>query len=47
MAFVGYKTAEEAGAAVKFFDRSFIDTSRLAVEVSGCQRSGQGQSTQR
>jgi hypothetical protein len=33
MAFVGYRSAEEAAAALKYFDHSFIDTSRLAVEV--------------
>jgi multiple RNA-binding domain-containing protein 1 len=33
MAFVGFRTAEEAAAAQKYFDHTFIDTSRLAVEV--------------
>ncbi|KAJ1911504.1 Multiple RNA-binding domain-containing protein 1 [Mycoemilia scoparia] len=32
--FVGYKTPEEAEAAVKYFNRSFIDTSRITVELS-------------
>ncbi|KAL3679101.1 hypothetical protein R1sor_022057 [Riccia sorocarpa] len=32
--FVGYRSEEEAKAAVKFFNRSFLDTSRLACELA-------------
>lgn len=31
--FVGFRTPADAEAAVKYFDRSFFDTMRLAVEV--------------
>eukprot|EP00899_Mesostigma_viride_P003479 jgi/Mesvir1/13131/Mv06103-RA.1 len=34
MGFVGYKTAEEAQAAVRYFHHSYIDTSRLEVEMA-------------
>ena len=33
MAFVGYKLVEQAVAAVKYFNRSYMDTSRLDVQV--------------
>lgn len=33
-AFVGYKTEKHAETAVKFFDKSFIDTSKLEVVIS-------------
>lgn len=33
MAFVGYRSVEDAQAALKYFDHTFIDTSRIAVEV--------------
>jgi multiple RNA-binding domain-containing protein 1 len=33
-AFVGYKTEKQAGAAVSFFNQSFIDTSKLEVEIA-------------
>ena len=32
--FVGYKTAEEAEAAIKYFNRTFMDTSRITVEAA-------------
>jgi RNA recognition motif-containing protein len=32
--FVGYKTDEEAAAAVKYFNKTYIDTSRIIVEIS-------------
>lgn len=31
--FVGFRTPEEAEAAVRYFNKSFMDTMRLAVEV--------------
>ncbi|KAK6522577.1 Multiple RNA-binding domain-containing protein 1 [Arthrobotrys megalospora] len=34
IAFIGYKTPEQADAAVKYFDRSYIKTSRLSVELA-------------
>ncbi|KAF3145271.1 Multiple RNA-binding domain-containing protein 1 [Orbilia oligospora] len=34
IAFIGYKTPEQASAAVKYFDRSYIKTSRLSVELA-------------
>ncbi|KAK6340405.1 Multiple RNA-binding domain-containing protein 1 [Orbilia blumenaviensis] len=34
IAFIGYKTPEQANAAVKYFDRSYIKTSRLSVELA-------------
>ena len=33
-AFVGFKTIEDATKALKFFDKTFFDTSRLKVEVA-------------
>lgn len=33
MGFVGYRTPEEAAAARKYFDRSYMDACRLTVEV--------------
>ena len=35
MAFIGYKTANEAAAAQHFFHRTFINACRLTVEVWG------------
>jgi len=35
--FVGFKTEEEATKARKFFDKTFIDTSRIAVEFALAQ----------
>ena len=32
--FIGYRTAEEANRAVKYFNNSFIDTSRVTVEMA-------------
>ncbi len=34
MGFVGFKTTEAATAALKYFDRTFIDATRIGVEVS-------------
>ena len=34
IAFIGYKTALEAQQAIKYFDRSFIRMSRIAVELA-------------
>ncbi|KAF3939845.1 Nucleolin [Dactylella cylindrospora] len=34
IAFIGYKTPEQAEIAVKYFDRSFIKTSKLSVEIA-------------
>ncbi|KAI8464256.1 MAG: hypothetical protein J3K34DRAFT_441137, partial [Monoraphidium minutum] len=34
MAFVGYRSAGDAAAALKYFDRTFLDTSRLSVEFA-------------
>lgn len=31
--FVGFRSAEEAADALKYFNRTFMDTSRIAVEV--------------
>ena len=31
--FVGYKTEQEAGAAKEWFDRTFLDSSRLSVTI--------------
>ena len=31
--FVGYRSASEAEGAVKYFNRTFLDTSRITVEV--------------
>ena len=33
-AFVGFSTEEDAQKAIKHFNRSFIDTSRIAVSLS-------------
>jgi multiple RNA-binding domain-containing protein 1 len=33
MAFVGYRTTDEAAAALKYFNNTFIDTCRVTVEV--------------
>ena len=35
--FVGYKTEEEAIVAKKYFNNSFIDTSRISVEYARAQ----------
>ena len=32
--YVGYKTPEDAAKAVKFFNRSFIRMSKIAVEIA-------------
>ena len=32
--FVGFRSAEEAADALKYFNRTFIDTSRIVVEAS-------------
>lgn len=33
MAFVGYRTVEDAAAALRYFNNTFIDTSRISIEV--------------
>lgn len=33
-AFIGYKSTDDADAAVRYFDNSFINTSRISVEVA-------------
>jgi hypothetical protein len=33
MAFVGYSCVEDAAAALKYFQATFIDTSRISIEV--------------
>ena len=33
IAFIGFKTSEQAAEAVRFFSRTFLDTSRLEVEA--------------
>lgn len=43
MAFVGYHSVEDAAAAVKYFQNTYIDTSKLSIEVrasssSSCNR---------
>lgn len=38
--YVGYKTAEEAAAAVKYFNKTFIRMSRIWVEIARPVRSG-------
>ncbi|KAJ6264425.1 nucleolin [Drechslerella dactyloides] len=38
IAFIGYKTPEQAEAAVKHFDRSYIKTSKLTVEIAKSAR---------
>lgn len=35
MGFVGFKSTEEAAAALKYFNQTFIDATRISVEVSG------------
>ena len=32
--FIGFRSAEEAADALKYFNRTFIDTSRIVVEAS-------------
>lgn len=32
--FIGFRLAEEAADALKYFNRTFIDTSRIVVEAS-------------
>ena len=34
MAFIGFKSVEQATEAIKYFNRTYMDTSKLAVEVS-------------
>lgn len=34
LAFIGFKTVAEAEAAQRFYDKSFLDASRLAVEFA-------------
>eukprot|EP00850_Spirogloea_muscicola_P015002 SM000111S18825 [mRNA] locus=s111:401562:407009:- [translate_table: standard] len=34
LAFVGYRSEEEAAAAIKYFNRSFLDTCRLTCELA-------------
>lgn len=34
MAFVGYRTVEDAAVALKYFNNTFIDTCRISIEVS-------------
>ncbi|EPS41419.1 hypothetical protein H072_4687 [Dactylellina haptotyla CBS 200.50] len=38
IAFIGYKTPQQAEAAVKYFDRSFIKTAKLSVEIAKSTR---------
>ncbi|KAK6338942.1 Multiple RNA-binding domain-containing protein 1 [Orbilia brochopaga] len=38
IAFIGYKTPEQAEAAVKHFDRSYIKTCKLAVDIAKSAR---------
>ena len=33
MAFIGFRSPEQAGEAIKYFNRTYLDTSKLAVEV--------------
>ena len=33
LAFVGFKTVEQAATAMKFFNNTFMDTNRLEIEV--------------
>ena len=33
-AFIGYRNHEEAKTAIKYFDKSFIDTSRITAEIA-------------
>ena len=35
IAFVGFKTAQQAQEAVAYFSRTFMDTWKLSVEVRG------------
>lgn len=35
MAFVGYRTVDDAAAALKYFNNTFIDTCRISIEVRG------------
>lgn len=42
IAFVGYKTAEEAQKAIKYFNRSFIRMSRISVEIAKPVRNARG-----
>ena len=34
-AFIGYKRKEEAEHAVQFFNKSYIDTSKIVVRIQG------------
>lgn len=34
-AFIGFRTEEEAQEAIKYFNKSYIDTCRIACEVCG------------
>jgi hypothetical protein len=36
MAFVGYRSVEDAAAALKYFNNTFMDTCRISIEVSWC-----------
>ena len=42
MAFVGFKSAADATSALSYFNNSFIDTFRIAVEVSRAGRQAGG-----
>ncbi|GFH17076.1 RRM domain-containing protein, partial [Haematococcus lacustris] len=35
LAFIGYSTEEQAAAAAKYFHKTFIDATRIEVEVRG------------
>ena len=39
MAFVGFKSDEDAAAALRYFNNTFVDTFRISVEVrEGCMQ---------
>lgn len=38
LAFVGFKTVEQAIEAVRFYNHTFLDTSRIEVEVGAEER---------
>ncbi|KAG8912706.1 Multiple RNA-binding domain-containing protein 1 [Tulasnella sp. 417] len=44
MGFIGYKTSEEALKAKEFFDRTFVETRRIQVEIVDANKSREGSS---
>jgi multiple RNA-binding domain-containing protein 1 len=38
MAFVGYRSIDDAASALKYFNNTFIDTCRISIEVRSAAR---------